>query len=177
MSRRPPSLHRVAIEDDCPDFNGTTRTLRLPAIPPAAASFPSPQRYHGCVGCFAPDWLADAASGPGCCFRAAIRRAACCLRGDDWVSQVPAQSPLPSRSCSFDPGETGWNSPCRSNPAWPRFGERPWLSRWTFEAQSHGLMARCLRFAVPGRPGPTQDSLPIARLRSIGWVSHPQGLH
>ena len=26
------------------------------------------------------------------------------------------------------------------------------------------------------RPGTMQDSLPTERLRSIGWVSHPQGL-
>jgi len=31
-------------------------------------------------------------------------------------------------------------------PTRPRLGERPWLSRCTFEAQLHGLMACCLRF-------------------------------
>ena len=34
-------------------------------------------------------------------------------------------------------------------PTRPRLEERPWLSRWTFEAQSHGLMACCLRFKAP----------------------------
>src|SRR4051812_46471613 len=41
MFRRPSSLRRVVIEDDCPGFFGTTRTLRFPAIPPAALGFPS----------------------------------------------------------------------------------------------------------------------------------------
>ena len=41
MFRRPPSLRRVAIEDDCPGFTGTIRTLRLPAALPASTSFPS----------------------------------------------------------------------------------------------------------------------------------------
>jgi hypothetical protein len=44
-------------------------------------------------------------------------------------------------------------------PTRPRVRERPWLSRWAFEAQSHGLTTRCLRFKAPGCPGAMQDSL------------------
>jgi len=37
--RRPPSLRRVVVENRSPGFTGTIQTLRLPVIPPAAASF------------------------------------------------------------------------------------------------------------------------------------------
>ena len=96
--------------------------------------------------------------------------------GDDRISQVPAQTPLPPRSCSRDPGRTERNLPCRSAQLGHGYRNARDFFDYTFEAQLHGLMARCLRFKAPGRPGTMQDSLPIARLRSIGWVSHPQGL-
>jgi hypothetical protein len=41
MFRRPPSLRRVVFDGNCPGFIGTTQTLRLPAIPPAALRLPS----------------------------------------------------------------------------------------------------------------------------------------
>lgn len=97
-------------------------------------------------------------------------------RGGQRISQVPAQTPLPPRSCSRDPGRIKRNLPCRSAQLGHGYRNARDFFDYTFEAQLHGLMARCLRFKAPGRPGTMQDSLPIARLRSIGWVSHPQGL-
>jgi hypothetical protein len=176
MSRRPPSLCRVAIEDDCPGFTGTTRTLRLPLPHPAQASFPSPGPYHGRL-------IDSFPRGRRCQRRGAWTFAgggrpftAVVCRGGQRISQVPAQTPLPPCSCSFDPGEDRTELALSLRPTRPRGGERPWLSRCTFEAQSHGLTTCCLRFKAPGRPGTMQDSLPTARLRSVGWVSHPQGL-
>jgi len=67
------------------------------------------------------------------------------------------QKPLPLRSCSFDPGRSRHRSPlslCRTRP---RGRERPWLLRETFEAQSHGSSARCLRFA-PTRCRPARKT-------------------
>ena len=97
-------------------------------------------------------------------------------RGGQRISQVPAQTPLPPRTCSRDPGRTKRNLPCRSARLGHGYRNARDFFDDTFEAQLHGLMARCLRFNAPGHPGTMQDSLPIARLRSIGWVSHPQGL-
>ena len=86
------------------------------------------------------------------------------------------QKPLPLRSCSFDPGRSRHRSPlslCRTRP---RGRERPWLLRETFEAQSHGSSARCLRFA-PTRCRPARKTrFRLRGLRSAGWGLHPPGL-
>ena len=57
------------------------------------------------------------------------------------------QKPLPPRTCSFGPGRTGRNSPCRSARRGHGYGNGRGFFNWTFEAQSHGPTTRCLRFA------------------------------
>ncbi len=67
--------------------------------------------------------------------------------------------PWPPRSCSFEDRTDRPELALTLRPTRPRVREQPWLSRWTFEAQSHGLTTRCLRFKAPGCPGTMQDSL------------------
>ena len=59
------------------------------------------------------------------------------------------QKPLPSRTCSYDPGRIGRNSPWRSARRGHGDGNVRDFFDCSFEAQSHGLTTRCLRFAVP----------------------------
>lgn len=51
----------------------------------------------------------------------------------------------------------------------PRVRERPWLSQWTFEAQSHGLSTCCLRFKAASRPAAMQDSL-LTCAATLWWA-------
>jgi len=176
MFRRLPSLRWVAVDGRCPNFIGTTQTLRLPLPRPAPASFPSPGLYHGCL-------IASLPRGRRCQRRGARTfvgggrpRTAFSPVEDRGSPKFPHRPPLPPRSCSRDPGRTRRNLPCRSARLGHGYRNARDFFDYTFEAQLHGLMACCLRFKAPGRPGTMQDSLPIARLRSIGWVSHPQGL-
>jgi len=189
MIRRPPSLHRVAVDCRYPCFAGRLRLLK---------AAPSLRYYSDAKTSRHPSrrsFVSFAAAVPR------LRRAVSLPRGAptlatgpgvlDWSGHplTPLLGPwkwldLPSsRTGPFAaplmllrPRTDRTKLTVSLRPTRPRVRERPWLSRWTFEAQSHGLMARCLRFKAPGRPGTMQDSLPIARLRSIGWVSHPQGL-
>lgn len=157
MKRRPPSLRRVAVEGRCPGFNGTIRTLRLPAAHPAALrclrlAVPPLRRL------FAPAGGRRAAIGPGCLVTRPSHTPRSVVGGGR-ISQVPAQALLPSRTCSFDPGQTARNLPWRSDTARPRIPERPWLCRWTFRGsiawlggslstlQSAGLPRRDARLA------------------------------
>jgi hypothetical protein len=127
MLGRPASLIRVTVEGRSPCFSrrhglpfGTTRTLRLPAIPPAALRFPSlggttvasgvcsPHRPTRRRGAGVLLWGATRARGHALRLR---RRLTVEMAG----SPKFPQKPLPPRSCSFDPGRTGRNSPCRSD--------------------------------------------------------------
>ena len=104
--------------------------------------------------------------------------------------------PEPTRRCSsaemerpprFLEGPSG-RMPCSSTPAEPSdqaiaaFGccrpscerERPRQSM-TFEAHSHGLRPRCLRFADALAVPPTQDSLPAGGQPLPGGNSNPPG--
>ena len=73
MFRRPPSLRRVVFDGDCPGFVGTTQTLRLPAIPPAALRLPSLGGTTVAPVALLPrDHRRDIA-GPGCLLNAATQ--------------------------------------------------------------------------------------------------------
>jgi len=127
MKRRPPSLRRVAIEDDCPGFSGTIRTLRLRSAPscldlvflrPGCTTLASLLRSRAAFRCLAAGtgrWLGRSSAPPFAC------------RGGQRISQVPAQTPWPTRSCSFDPGGTGWSWPYRSFRRGHGLRQRPWL--------------------------------------------------
>jgi len=166
--RRPPSLRRVAIEGDCPGFIGTTRTLRLPAFLPAALRFlrlavPPLRRV------FAPACRPTRRHGAsGAVVHAATRWAAIYRwRGQDLPSS--RTGPLPSRSCSIRPRRVQPELALTLRPTRPRLRERPWLSQWTFEAQSHGFTTRCPRFKAPGCPDAMQDSL-LTRAATLWWA-------
>ncbi len=77
--------------------------------------------------------------------------------------------PLPSRSCSFEDRIDRPKLALTLRPTRPRGREQPWLSRWTFEAQSHGLTACFLRFKAPGCPDAMQDSLRICAA-TLWWA-------
>jgi hypothetical protein len=56
------------------------------------------------------------------------------------------------------------------DPTRPGVRQRPWLLRWeTFEAQSRGLTACCLRFKAPSHPGAMQDSL-LTCAATLWWA-------
>jgi len=78
-------------------------------------------------------------------------------RGQDLPSS--RETLLPPRTRSFDPGRTERNSPSRPIQHGCGSGNDRSFFELTFEAQSHGSAARCLRFAAAGCPAPAQDSL------------------
>jgi hypothetical protein len=83
--------------------------------------------------------------------------------GNDRVSQVPEP---PSCPCAlfFDPGRTEHARPLRRVDAAPACVYNGGSRKEYFEAQSHGIGTRCLRFAVRVTP-------PHARLASGCWPS------
>jgi hypothetical protein len=110
---------------------------------------------------------ADAPPRAGVLVHAATRYAAIC-DGDDRISQVPAQTlaaPHMLLRPRTDRTELAWTR----RPTRPRVGERPWLCRWTFEAQSHGWTTRCLRFTAAGCPDAVQDSL-LTCAATLWWA-------
>ena len=175
MFRRPPSLRRVAVDGRSPGFIGTTRTLRLPGHPSRRSFvFLRYGRYHGGAGVFAPTR------------RPTRRRRAGVLLcgGHPCAAVIPWKWPeLPSsrrtllspRTCSFDPGRTGRNSPCAPHPTRPRLRERPGLLRGFFRGSIAWLDDSLSTLRSMRLPAPH------ARLASGCWLSfavrdlHPQG--
>ena len=100
-----------------------------------------------------------------------VQASPCCLdcRGGDRTSQVPARPQCPVCPCSSTPAEPDVT---RHNvtPARPPLQERRRLPQGTFEAQSHGFQARCLRFATPVTQTPRKTRFqPLARLCRVGF--------
>src|SRR5579872_4891034 len=90
MIGRPSSLRRVAVDGRSPYLTGTTRTLRLPAIPPAALRFlrlAVPRVRRG----FAPARSPTRCRGAGVFCYGRPPETPPIGRGDDWISQVPAE--------------------------------------------------------------------------------------
>jgi hypothetical protein len=131
MIGRPPSLHRVAVDGHSPCFTGTTRTLRLPAIPPAALRFlrlAVPRLRQVLLPCDRRRTLA----GPGCFVAAATRRRGLRLpltppvaRGDDRISQVPAEPSCRHAHAPSTPEESDGTRLLTLHPTRPRVRERP----------------------------------------------------
>lgn len=114
---------------------------------------------------------ADALSaGPGCWSQAATPAKGLALRmcrrfpvGVAGSLKFP-QNPLSLCTCSYDSGRTGTGLAFTSRRHGPGAGNALGFFDDTFEAQSHGLATRCLRFAVA-------VTRPDARLACGCWLS------
>ena len=70
----------------------------------------------------------------------------------------------------FDSGGTDTRLAHNAAAAWPPLREPRGLLQGTFEAQSHGFQARCLRFAVRVSPTPRKTRFrPLARRYRAGF--------
>ena len=84
--------------------------------------------------------------------------------GNGRVSQVPERPSCPY-ALFLDPGRTETRQAIAASRRGPRLCQQRWLPRSEyFEARSHGIGTRCLRFAV-------EVSFPHARLASGCWPS------
>jgi len=145
-----------------PRFDGTIKALRLPAGLPAAFRFlhlAVPQEH----ACFAPTVAACRNGGPGVGHP----------ESPSGLSSVETAgspkflgNPIPVCPCS--PTPAGRCVPDRSGTlAWPSLREgRRRRRRKSFEAQSHGFRARCLRITM-------LVALHRARLASRRWSGSP----
>ncbi len=177
----PPSLHRVPWAR-FPGFRGTTRhSDSLPPLPPHFVAFA--WRYRSPRRSFAPSGQATrAARGPG--VWSPVPRPAD-ASGDDKASQVPGGS-VRTHALLFDPG--GPNAPgpmvepealILTRPCGLPLLERASTPAKTvgFEAQSHGLRARCLRFAARVAPRPRKTRFRPVGQTLAGWDWLPTGSH
>ena len=94
-------------------------------------------------------------------------------KGNDRTSQVPGES-----SCAFalffDPGRTdssGHTTESARPPYWQR--RRLLANLGSFEAQSHGLCTRCLRFALGIAPSGRKTRFPLLSALRDG-IGYPQ---
>jgi hypothetical protein len=131
MIGRPPSLHRVAVDGHSPCFTGTTRTLRLPAIPPASLRFlrlavprlrrsfaptRSPARSRGARAFYC-------SGRPAECLRLPLTPPV--ARGDDRISQVPAEPSCRHAHAPSTPEESDGTRLLTLHPTRPWVRERP----------------------------------------------------
>jgi hypothetical protein len=147
MKRRPPSLRRVVVEGHCPGFNGTTQTLRLPAARPAALrclrlAVPPLRR------CSLP--LAAARRHRAWMLGHAATRCAAIgrWRKQDLPSSRTGPLAVPHMLLRPRTDRTELALALRCGAATGKGYGRGSVNG-TFEAQSHGLAARCPRFAAP----------------------------
>src|SRR5262249_878708 len=143
--RSEPSAKKVGFPRfEFPCFVGTMECSDFPPLFRPRFGVPSLGRTSawGCVRSHGP----DGGQGPGALGLAAPRQKL--RKGNDGISQVPGES-----SCAyamfFDPGRTDFAR------TYGGVGAAPVLTTTkaptnlgTFEAQSHGLCTRCLRFAL-----------------------------
>ena len=174
--RRPPSLRRVVIEGDYPGFIGTTRTLRLPAIHPAATSFPSLQRYHGYVGLFrsrvarrrSPQGQGADLSGHPITPLSSVEMAGSPKfphRPSCRPAHAPSTPDRPDEACLNAPSDAATGQGTTVALSMDFRGSIAWLDGLLSTLQSAGaLPTRCKTRFSP------------ARLRSGGRASHPLGL-
>ncbi len=111
--------------------------------------------------------------GLGCLFGRPPAAPLFYARGDGRISQVPAQTLLPPCSCSFEDRTNRPELALTLRPTRPREREQPWLSRCTFEPQSHGLTTRCQRFKAPHMP--RHDARFASHLRGYALLGELQG--
>jgi len=174
MFRRPASLGGVAVEGRSPRVVGTTGTLRLPAIPPAALGLPS---LGGTTAASAGSLPRDGRTrrrGAGMLSGAAIPCAAGGVRGNGRTSQVPAET-LAAARVLLRPRKNRAGLALSPRPARPRVRERPWLLRLDFRGSIAWLDDSLSTLRAGALPPGTQDSLPAAWLRSAGRGLHPLG--
>ena len=164
----PPSLPRVpAVRFPC--FDGTIRTLRLPAAPSRRASLPSLGGTTPSASYFARS-AADA--GRGRLLELVTRY----LRPDlvEWKRQdLPGSWGTPcALALLSDPGRTGRIRPYGASARPPLCPRRRLPHSIAFEAQSHGFGTRCLRFAGRVTPTPRKTRFRLlARLYRAGLVT------
>lgn len=94
-------------------------------------------------------------------------------RGDRRTSQVPGK-PFVPMPCSSTPAGPARQALRRSRHG-PRYVQNEGSRNLAFEAQSHGLGTRCLRFVRCSCPHPTQNSLPAAGQALPDGTDYPQG--
>jgi hypothetical protein len=157
MFRRPPSLRRVVFDGNCPGFIGTTQTLRLPAIPPAALRLPSLGGTTVAPVALLPCDHRRTSPGRGVVERGHPNAAGKSVEMTG--SPKFPRNPLAATHMLLRPRKNQTELAFTFHSTRLRIRERPQLLRRTFEAQSHGSAARCLRFAAAGCPASTQDSL------------------
>ena len=96
-------------------------------------------------------------------------------RGNVRVSQVPGE-PQCARALFSDPGGRRYAKPVAALScclaSLNSHGSHEYIS---FEAQSHGSRARCLRFEGHSCLRPTQDSLPAGGQPLPGGIGYPPG--
>ncbi len=80
------------------------------------------------------------------------------------------ETPMTCLHMLFDSGGTDTRLAMIAAAAWPPLREPRGLLQGTFEAQSHGFQARCLRFAVRVSPTPRKTRFrPLARRYRAGF--------
>src|SRR5947209_5628399 len=146
------------------------------------ASFPSPWRYHGCLGGFAPLQRPMRRCGAGVFVQGGhpmrrgliLAHAPPVVRGNRRISQVPAET-LAAMHMLLRPRKNRTKLALSLRPARPRQRERPWLLQLDFRGSIAWLDDSLSTLRAAGCPAFTQDSLPAAWLRSAGWGLHPLG--
>jgi len=155
MFRRLSSLRRVAVDRSLSLFHGEAKPplryypdAKTSHHPSRRASFSFAWRYHGCADRFAPMRCRRAVRWAGVLFVGGHPKRRRVIRGDDRISQVPAE-PSVAMHMLLRPrkNRTGLATPSRRHG--PGNGNVQGFFNCTFEAQSHGLATDCLRFAVP----------------------------
>jgi hypothetical protein len=95
------------------------------------------------------------------------------MNGDDRTSQVPGE-PHCERAMLFDPGGTSALGHCRasvlSSAIWDDVDSHDLLN---FEAQSHGPLTHCLRFAGWVAPPPRKTRFRMAGQPCPGGTDYP----
>ena len=157
-----------------PRFDGTIKTLRLPAaLPPAlrCLRLAVPPRHAR----FAPGSMACDAAGQGF-LRSAPVTPFRIKGGDDRASHVPGEPQLclcpalrPRRDRRVRPSRRVDAAPVRTTAKAP-------ACNLSFGAQSHGLSTHCLRFAAPVARTPRKTRFRLLA-SSTGRVWLPAGFH
>ncbi len=175
VPRRPPSLHRV------PGVGSPASSVLCSAlnscVPSRLASSPSLAGTALCPLLRSLDGRATRAPGPGDSGPAPLGRTSGGVAGS---SHVPGGTPVPACRCSQTPvgparASQSTLTDCQQVAGLPRTGQRRLPRQQAYGAQSHGLRARCLRFAVRVTPTPRKT-----RFRPVGYLpdgtGYPLGL-
>jgi len=135
----------------------------LTPLPPRFVSFA--WRYHSGARLFAPaGGRAPRACGPGFWSPGSQPELFC---GDDRASQVPGWT-FVCMPCSSTPEESCARPLRRTRCCLPLVWQRRLLKQSPFEALSHGLLTRCLRFAGWVAPPPRKTRFQLAA--NLRWA-------